>query len=251
MSSAVVLGEPVSQPIMASASNTAGIAERSFIFSSIRKRYGVAERTASDIFCPLPFNRNSMTAKRINWTRRRALLVVFLAIASACATVPMPVRQTGDTMIYIVRHANRASLVASEPDPDLSAEGHLRAQTLANRLGQAGITHIIVTNLKRTQETAEPIATQLFLVPEIVPVTVTGHADSVVSAIRRHTGESILVVGHSNSVPAIIELLGGPRMPEICANKYSDLYVVTIPASGGTRVNHLHYGAADPLNSNC
>lgn len=188
----------------------------------------------------------------MNWTRRGALLVVFLPIIGACATVPVPVRQTGETMVYVVRHADRASLVASEPDPDLSAEGRFRAQTLADRLGQAGVTSIIVTDLKRTQETAEPLATRLFVVPEIVPVTVRGHADSVVAAVLRHRGESILVIGHTNSIPPIIEALGGPRMPEICASKYSDLWVLTIPASGGaTRVQHLHYGASDPVDPGC
>jgi phosphohistidine phosphatase SixA len=192
-----------------------------------------------------------MLPKRINWTRRGALLIVFLPIIGACATVPVPERQPGETLVYVVRHAERASLVESEPDPDLSEAGRSRAQTLADRLGQAGVTSIIVTNLKRTQETAEPLAIRLNIVPEIIPVTVHGHADSVAAAVRRHPGESILVIGHTNSIPPIVSALGGPRLPEICASQYSDLWVVKIPASGKTSLAHLHYGALDPPGVSC
>ena len=191
------------------------------------------------------------------WSFSHALVLLALG---ACASAPTPVaaRQEGETVAYIVRHAEKATSARPQPDPDLSSDGRLRAQKLAERLERAGITRIIVTNLKRTQQTATPLATRLNIVPETVLVSfpnnvdlVPNHADSVAAAIRRHAGEAILVVGHSNTVPAIIAALGGPRFPNICDSQYSDLFIVTIPASGTPRVNQLHYGPADPIDPSC
>jgi broad specificity phosphatase PhoE len=122
---------------------------------------------------------------------------------------------------------------------------------LADRLGRAGVTRIIVTDLKRTQQTAAPLAARLGITPEIIATTVPGHSDSVAATVLHHRGESILVVGHSVTVPAIIEALGGPKFPTICDSQYSDLFVVHISDAGATRVEHLHYGPADALNAAC
>ena len=43
-------------------------------------------------------------------------------------------------------------------DPDLSDAGRARAESLANVLKDAGITAIYATELKRTQQTAAPLA---------------------------------------------------------------------------------------------
>jgi hypothetical protein len=61
----------------------------------------------------------------------------------------------------------------------------------------------------------------------------------------------VLVVVHSNTVPAIIAALGAPPQPPICDNSYDDLYVVTIPASGAARVIHARYGEPSPATAGC
>jgi len=52
-------------------------------------------------------------------------------------------------------------------------------------------------------------------------------------------------VGHSNTVPAIIEALGGPRMPDICESVYANLFIL-VPGAGEARLVRSRYGAADP-----
>jgi len=62
---------------------------------------------------------------------------------------------------------------------------------------------------------------------------------------ERHAGETVLVVGHSNSVPAIIAALGGPKLPELCDAEYSRLFVLVIDGSGPARLTRASYGAPD------
>ena len=57
----------------------------------------------------------------------------------------------------------------------------------------------------------------------------------------------VLVVGHSNTVPAIVKALGGPALPDICDASYATLYLLQ-PASAGHPASLVvgQYGASDP-----
>jgi probable phosphoglycerate mutase len=58
-------------------------------------------------------------------------------------------------------------LVDGRSDPALSPEGRHQAQRVAARLAAAGIDAIYVTTLRRTAETAAPLASRLGLVPAV------------------------------------------------------------------------------------
>src|SRR5260370_39743186 len=99
----------------------------------------------------------------------------------------------------LVRHAARAS--QPKDDPPLSADGTQRAEDLKAVLSHTKLTAIITTQYLRMRDTAHPTATALGLTPEIFPVRdvynseeVDGHVKSVVGALRRHVGASVLVV---------------------------------------------------------
>src|SRR6266705_2942801 len=80
---------------------------------------------------------------------------LFVSVAAAKST------------IFIVRHAEKAA--SGGNDLDLSEAGRARAKTLANVLKDAGVSAIYVTEFKRTQQTAAPLAKRLHLHPTIVP----------------------------------------------------------------------------------
>ena len=72
------------------------------------------------------------------------------------------------------------------------------------------------------------------------------HVQAVADAVRRRpAGEVVLVVGHSNTIPAIVGALGGPRLPDLCDGQYATLYVLALPARGPARLIRSTYGAAD------
>ena len=174
----------------------------------------------------------------------RKLCVVALLFSAACLTT----RPAGPevTTVYLVRHGEKSTEVANDPDPALTPAGRARAEALAAKLASAGVTHIISTQWTRTRETAQPLASRLGLTTEIVPTTVKGFADSTAAAVLRHRGKTILVVGHSNTIASVIAALGGPRLPDLCDSEHSNLFVMKITKAPGPTLIREHYGVADP-----
>lgn len=147
-----------------------------------------------------------------------------------------------NTRVILVRHAEKADATA---DPVLSDAGQERARALADSLAHSGIAGIIVTQLQRTRLTAQPLASRLGLVPAVVPAGAPGvdHAAAVAAMIReRFAGKTVLVVGHSNTVPAIIRALGVSDAVTIPDGEYDDLFVVTTGATGGATLARSRYG---------
>ena len=150
--------------------------------------------------------------------------------------------QSAPTTVILVRHADRADQPAG--DPPLTSAGRERARDLAMALRDAGVQAIVTTQFGRTKATAEPLARLIGLVPEVIPDTGSRHARDVARAIlEKHAGETVLVVGHGHTVPAIIAELGARRPAPICETVYDNLYVVTVPERGPPRVIRLRYGA--------
>lgn len=141
-------------------------------------------------------------------------------------------------MVILVRHAERAdagapagAAMTGTPDPELSEAGKARAQALARMLKDAGITAIYTTEFRRTIDTALPLSDALGL----VSTTVSSRDQAgLVEKIKAHAGGAVLVVGHSNTVPAIIKALGGPDLT-IGDNEYDSLFFVG-PGGVTTRI---------------
>lgn len=165
------------------------------------------------------------------------LLLPLLALVLALAPSIAPVH-AADTLVVLVRHAEKTD----EPgaDPALSEAGQQRAQAIAERLGHARIDSIYVTSLQRTALTAAPLATRLGVAPEVFWPNDDGHraaAETLAERIRTmHAGGSVLVVGHSNTLPLIVEALAGVATEEIDEGDYGNMFIVTIDADGGTRL---------------
>ncbi|MBL8112831.1 MAG: histidine phosphatase family protein [Acidobacteria bacterium] len=177
---------------------------------------------------------------------RRALL---LALALAPTLGLQAEDKAGDKAartVIVVRHAEK---VDESKDPPLSAAGQARAEALATALANARIDAVVTTQLQRTKLTAAPLVKSRSLTPIVVDATADAkaHAKAVAAAVlARPAGEAILVVGHSNTVPAIVAALGGPEGLAICDHEYTSLFVLTIPASGPVRVIRGTFGAPDP-----
>ena len=170
-----------------------------------------------------------------------------LAVATLLFVVPQD--DFKPVTVYLIRHAERAD----EPrtDPPLTEKGTLRAQELARVLGNANIKAIITSQFARTKLTAEPIAKKLnvpvtsislSLNPANPRMIAEQSTAEVTNKILERGGESVLVIGHSNSIPDVIKMLGGDVTPVIDEKKFDDLFVVTVYAKGKAKVAHLKYG---------
>jgi broad specificity phosphatase PhoE len=94
-------------------------------------------------------------------------------------------------------------------------------------LADAGITRIVVTEYKRTAQTAEPLARRLGLTAERVTAA---DATGTAARLKTYPNDVVLVVGHSNSTPALIAALGGPKIA-IEESDYGNVFVF-VPATG-------------------
>jgi broad specificity phosphatase PhoE len=180
------------------------------------------------------------------------LTKICLPLLSCLLALPA---QAEPDLVVLVRHAERAAAPAG--DPALTAAGQQRALALADALADAGVTAILTTEFKRSIDTAAVLAKQRGLTPELIAArggdTAT-HIAAVVAAARRLSGV-VLVVGHSNTVPAIAAALGAPRLADFCETSFGHLWVLTKPGAEGAQLLRLRYGAADTpstvVDANC
>ena len=176
--------------------------------------------------------------------QRFSLALAVVALCGAAAAGAQP------STVIVVRHAEKSTAPAN--DPVLTPAGTQRALDLAEALAGAHVTSVITTQLQRTQLTAKPISDALGKPPIVVPVAapVSAHVESVAAVVRaRPAGDVVLVVGHSNTVAAIVAALGGPKLPDLCDPQYSMIFILELPASGPPRLIRATYGAADPLDA--
>lgn len=178
---------------------------------------------------------------------RKPLVLIALLLLSQLAFPQQTAAPV--TTVFLIRHAERAE----EPrqDPPLTEKGVARSEALARLLSTAGVKAIYTSQFARTKLTAEPLAKQLGITAtplslKISPSNPRAIAEEstkeTVDKILSHAGGSVLVVGHSNSIPDVIKMLGGDVVPTIDEKKFDDLFVVTVYANGKAKVTHLKYG---------
>jgi phosphohistidine phosphatase SixA len=123
-------------------------------------------------------------------------------------------------VVFLVRHAEKAS---DAKDALLSEVGQRRAEYLAHFLKDADIRKILVTRVVRTKQTAEPLAKILGLKPTVPDAD---DIDAFVKNLRAEPNANVLVVGHSDTIPKIIEQLGGGKIASIEASEYDKMFVL-------------------------
>ena len=175
-------------------------------------------------------------------------MLKYLASAAAlllASAVPAPARTfEAPTVVIVVRHAEKGE--GDPQNPPLSEAGRQRAQRLADLAAPAGVSVIYTTQLRRTRETAQPLAERLRLTPETVTLTrenMAGHPAALASEIKtKHKGKTVLVVGHSNTAPRIAGALSGQTIPDLNdATEFDALFVVIIPDDGPARLIRAKY----------
>jgi len=135
--------------------------------------------------------------------------------------------------VFIVRHAEKAS--TSDKDPDLSLQGQKHADSLAHILQDSQITSVVVTEFKRTQETAAPTAKAAHVSSTMIPASDVG---ALVEELRALNG-NVLVVGHGNTIPDLLKALGIATPVSIPEDDYSEIFVVFL--GDAPQLLRLHY----------
>src|SRR5690606_9817121 len=155
-------------------------------------------------------------------------LLLSLFLATACTPTPMPV-DDATTRFVILRHAEK--LADAGDDPGLSEAGMARAAAIATMLAGEHVTGVYATGYARTQQTATPTA-----LAHGIPLSTHDAGEAYEATAGRlkaaHDTGTVLVVGHSNTVPGIAAALCGCEVPSMEETEYDRKMVVTIDAQG-------------------
>ena len=150
------------------------------------------------------------------------------------------------TTIWVVRHAEKATTPAN--DPDLTPEGRARAAALAKQLKRQKIAAVFTTPYKRTTQTGERTL-KLEGLAEIKtynPADLPAFAKQV---MQDYSGKNVLVVGHSNTVIPTLQAFGAAKPFDTLDDEdYDRLFKVTIGPDKKVKLAIKRYGA--PHHSN-
>ena len=169
-----------------------------------------------------------------------------LAVSGLLAVLMLSARPAAAGQVFfVVRHAEKAATPSGQPpshammadDPPLSPAGEQRAARLAAMLAHSGITQIYTTEYKRTRQTAAPLAEKL----KIKPVMAAAKDPAPLVAQLKKATAPVLVVGHGNTVPALIKALGITEPITLRDDEYDDLFIVVRTAAARPTLIRLKY----------
>jgi broad specificity phosphatase PhoE len=142
------------------------------------------------------------------------------------------------TTFILSRHAETTGVGS---DPALSTDGQERANELLRILKNVSLEAVYATNFNRTKQTAQPTATDKGLTVQTYdPFSPGALADAV---LENYKGGAVLVLGHSNTIPTLLNTLTGTNnFALIPDNQYDNLFVVSVSKKGKATVVHLKYG---------
>jgi phosphohistidine phosphatase SixA len=168
---------------------------------------------------------------------RKLLLAMVLAqIASV-----FPLASAVDTTFYFIRHAEKVE--DGSRDPALTRVGEERAKSIADLLVGNSVSHIFSTPYRRTMDTAKPIAfSQGLSITEYNPADLTGFAEQL-----KTLSGTIVVVGHSNTTPGMVNLITGGSLEDLDERVYDRIFVVTILESGEVELEVIHTQPRTPI----
>jgi len=135
--------------------------------------------------------------------------------------------EEGWTHFFFVRHAEKLP----SPADGLSEKGLKRARRLGNIMKDADLDLVFTTHTVRTRSTADSVRIRYNNIPGPTPEYPT--ADEAETAwlrqqLQENRGKRIFVVGHSNTVPRMVNKLMGPgsALPDIDEKIFTLFYVV-------------------------
>ncbi len=129
--------------------------------------------------------------------------------------------------VILLRHAEKdISENADTANPDISAEGKLRAQKLVEIINKYRPDAIYSTNFVRTRATVRPLASKgRRMILTYDPQNLNQLADLITSGKLKR----IVVVGHSNTTPALANLLvKQDKYKTLAESDYDKIWIIKI-----------------------
>lgn len=163
--------------------------------------------------------------------KKQLLTIFFLAFAIAiCAQEP--------TTFILVRHAEKA--IDGTDNPPLSEAGLQRANDLAAMLADQKIDALYSTPFIRTEATLTPTGRDKGM--EVRNYDPFAGASWLSEALEKHSGGTIVISGHSNTIPELANaLLGETKFQQFDDNDYSNLIIIVTNKVGEGKLVRLKF----------
>jgi broad specificity phosphatase PhoE len=148
----------------------------------------------------------------------------FLAFFAAALLVSC-YEDESKTTYYLIRHAEKNKTDKTNRNPNLNEKGLKRAEKWAVYFDNINLDAVYSTNYNRTLRTAEPTAERKHL--EVIKYSPRKLYDSIFQ--KETKGKTVLVVGHSNTTPAMAnKILGKKKYSNIDESDNAKLFIITI-----------------------
>ena len=168
-------------------------------------------------------------------------IFLFIFIVAMFSARSQQINFGNNAKIYLVRHAEKGQ----GADPLLTDDGNKRAGDLLRALKDKNIRRIYVTEYKRTQNTGDSLRIQLNIdtVHYIGDTTGEDLAKKIIA--HNDLDKTILVIGHSNTIPKIIQKLALPGYPRdyIPDREFDNLFLLEYKG-GKAILKKMKYGAS-------
>ena len=126
---------------------------------------------------------------------------------------------------YLIRHAEKDRTDPNDENPSLNIDGLKRAGRWAAYFEPIQIDQIYMTDYIRTKQTISMIAQQKNITPKLYDP----HNINLEEFLKETNGKTVLIVGHSNTIPKLVNtLIGKEEYPEMDDSDNSTLFKVTI-----------------------
>lgn len=160
---------------------------------------------------------------------RRLIIIALLFSITAAAQA----QQQNKATYYLIRHAEKDRSNCNNKNPELSKKGIIRAEKWSQIFDELKIDAVYATDYNRTLQTAATTAKNKKLtIKKYHPKNI-----NMVSFIKETNGQSVLIVGHSNTIPNFTnKLIGKNEYLDMDDDDNDNLYLVTIE---GDLIEHI------------
>jgi broad specificity phosphatase PhoE len=167
---------------------------------------------------------------------KRSIILVLSVVLLFCATAAAQGKKT----IILIRHAERETgSMADQTDPPLSSAGRDRAERRVQRVGKFRPGAFYATDFRRTRETVERLAKKR---NKTVQIYDPSKPQDLINAMNSSRTKRFVVVGHSNTIPGLANLLTGKDLfKNLQENEYSVIWVIKMRHGKVTKVELLDY----------
>ncbi|WP_130733431.1 histidine phosphatase family protein [Flavobacterium sp. J27] len=168
---------------------------------------------------------------------KKSILFFFVLLYVGVITAQKNNEQPVITKIILLRHAEKVG--DGSKDPALTEEGEQRAERLRFLLSDVAIDNVFSSPYVRTKGTVSKLA-----VAKNIEIKIYDPKDAQFSEylLRHEKGKTSVVVGHSNSIPTLVNrLIKKEQYQSLSEDVYDKLWIITFSDATLVDCSVYHY----------